>query len=147
MHVFLFFWGAGGIMGTIVGKERFWWLFSIFSKQHPSAKKTCVVLIWHRCQIAGKRTMVPKEPIVLTWRIHWTIKTYLCNTGFYHPLLHTSFLKSRILVCKGPARPVKKPGFCLRWYVPENATLFIVGDIDEEETIREAQPMSHGWLE
>lgn len=30
------------------------------------------------------------------------------------------------------------PHLYLRWYVPENATLFIVGDIDEEETIREA---------
>eukprot|EP00434_Breviolum_minutum_P001703 symbB.v1.2.001511.t1/scaffold82.1/size400680/21 len=29
--------------------------------------------------------------------------------------------------------------FHSRWYVPENATLFIVGDIDEEETIREVE--------
>jgi predicted Zn-dependent peptidase len=29
----------------------------------------------------------------------------------------------------------------VRWYVPENATLFIVGDIDEEETIQQVTRM------
>ena len=136
------------------GRVKFWCLFSFFHFQVAAsncATKECVVLIWHRFQIAGKNSGSKEtssyfeDPLkkhnylcdtglfLLSWNY---IHIFCWNWGMFLQNPHVAFMiPSLLLESLLDALP---PRLYLRWYVPENATLFIVGDIDEEETIREA---------
>ena len=151
IHMF-FFWCDDGM---IVGKEGLsfgvCFPFSIFRRQHPIVQQRNVLFWFGTGFKSPARTVVLKRP-VLTLRIHWKNTTiYAILACFYYlgftstlfveiepfsSKSHVAFMiPSLLLESLLDALP---PRLNLRWYVPENATLFIVGDIDEEETIREA---------